>query len=82
MDWQEVLRRFVDLLEQWDQRNPNRWYAYYLASLQEQDIPELAALLQEAVLSYTACKPAKMPEASQAPQNMFFIDGEPFTEEP
>lgn len=57
MDWKDVLKRFVDLLQEWDKLNPNRYYAYYLNGLRAEDEAALAALLQEAVLSYTACKP-------------------------
>jgi len=59
MDWIEIFKRFLYLIEKWDQEHDGRWYSYYLASVRDEDIPELAALIQEAVLSYTACKPAR-----------------------
>lgn len=51
MNWQAILEDFIRSLEEWDRTHPNRWYAYYLAGLREEDKQELGDLLRASVKS-------------------------------
>lgn len=50
MNWTAVLEQFIASLEQFDATHPNRWYAYYLSSLWEEDKEAMAMLLRAAIV--------------------------------
>lgn len=48
-EWNVVLEQFIASLAQFDATHPNRWYAYYLSSLREEDKEAVAMLLRAAL---------------------------------